>query len=194
MSKFKRSSKGVAAVTGSSGAIGPWKGSAYYMATKFGITINGRPFDPRKILSSSDRAELSEGIRAGLSKELGYEVPLSEVAPLVIKDAILSRVKEVLDVNDVEWQNWEKIFRHNSNFTESLVSSMGARDLIVGRMDRDAFDASFSVDAFNLFLKEMGLDKSSRFTPREIAKLDQRDIGVTMWDNFLIRFGFKVLS
>jgi hypothetical protein len=191
MSKFKRSSKGVAAVTGSSGAIGPWKGSAYYMATKFGITINGRPFDPRKILSSSDRAELSEGIRAGLSKELGYEVPLSEVAPLVIKDAILSRVKEVLDVNDVEWQNWEKIFRHNSNFTESLVSSMGARDLIVGRMDRDAFDASFSVDAFNLFLKEMGLDKSSRFTPREIAKLDQRDIGVTMWDNFLIRFGFN---
>ena len=189
--KFQKDIKGISAVTGSSSAIGPWKGSAYYLASKYNITINGRPFDPRQILTAPERAELAEGIRAGLSKDVGYEVPLSEVAPLVIKDAILSRIEEVLKVDSEGWENWKKIFRHNSNFSDSLISSMGARDLIVGKFDRDFFDSTFDVDQLSLFIKEMGLEKLSRYSPKEIAKLSEQEIGIATWDNFLLRFGYN---
>lgn len=192
--KFQREVRGMEAVTGSSAAIGPWKGSAYYLANKFNIKINGKPFDPRQTLTAPERAELSEQIRAGLSKELGYEVPLSEVAPLVIKDAILSRIEEILKVDSEGWDNWKKLFRHNSNFADSLIASMGARDLAVGKFDRDFFDASFSVDQLTLFIKEMGLEKLSQYSPKEISKLSEFEVGVAMWDNFLLRFGFNQIK
>ena len=189
--KFQKDIRGMEAVTGSSAAIGPWKGSAYYLANKFDLKINGKAFDPRQTLTAPERAELTEQIRAGLSKELGYEVPLSEVAPLVIKDTILSRIEEILKVDSEGWENWKRLFRHNSNFSDSLTASMGARDLAVGKFDRDFFDASFSVDQLALFVKEMGLEKSSQYTPREISKLSDREVGIAMWDNFLLRFGFN---
>lgn len=191
-SKFQKDIKAMTAVTGSSAAIGPWKGSIYWLANKRGWkTKEGAAWDPRKVLSPGERAELAESVRLGLSKDLGYEVPMSEVQPLVIKETILSRIEDILKVNGPEWENWKRVFRNNSNFMEGMTASMGARDTIVGKIDRDFFESMFSVDQLTLLIKELGLERSGLYTPKEVSKLSQQELGLTMWDNFVLRFGFN---
>lgn len=190
-SKLQKEIKGVQAITGSSAAIGPWKGSIYWLANKWDIKVDGRALDPRQVLTPAQRADIAEQIRAKASLEAGYEVPLSEINSVVIKENILGRIEDILKVEGEEWENWKRVFRNNANFTDGAISSMGARDLAVGKMDKDFFDATFSIDNLTLFLKEMGLDKLSKYSPREIEKLSDREIGITMWDNFLVRFGFN---
>lgn len=195
-SKFQKDIKGMQAVTGSSEAIGPWKGSIYYLANKFNIKVDGRPLDPRKVLTPAQRADIIEELRVNLSKPVseggvGYNVPLSELQPLLIKETILSRLEDTLKVSGEEWENWKRLFRNNSNFTEAMTASMGARDLTVGKIDRDFFESMFSIDQLTLFIKEMGLERSALYTPKEIKKLSELELGVAMWDNFIIRFGFN---
>jgi len=193
-SKFQKDIKGMQAVTGSSEAIGPWKGSVYYIANKRGWTKDGAPWDPRKVLSPGERAELAESVRKGLSDEVGYEVPMSEVQPLLIKETILSRIEDVLKVNGEEWENWKRLFRNNSNFTDSLTAAMGARDLVVGKIDRDFYDSIFDVDQLTLFIKELGLERSPLYTPKEVSKLNELELGLAQWDNFVLRFGFNQMK
>jgi hypothetical protein len=193
-SKFQRDLKGVQAVTGSSAAIGPYKGSLYWLANKRGITVDGRPLDPRKVLTPAQQANVIEELRASISKDLGYDVPMSEIQPVFIKEAIISRVEDILKVNGEEWENWKRVLRNNSNFTEGLTASMGARDLIVGKIDRDFFESMFSVDQLTLFIKELGLERSPLYTPKEIKKMNELELGVSMWDNFLVRFGFNQIK
>jgi hypothetical protein len=198
-SKFQKDLKGVQALTGSSAAIGPWKGSLYYLANKRGIKVDGRALDPRQILTPAQRANLVEELRLDLSKPveqggLGYEVPLSELQPALIKETIISRIEDILKVNGEEWDNWKRVLRNNSNFTEGLTASMGARDLIVGKIDRDFFESMFNVDQLTLFIKELGLKRSALYTPKEIKKMNELELGVTMWDNFLIRFGYNQIK
>ena len=193
-SKFQKDIKGMQAVTGSSEAIGPWKGSLYWLANKRGWTKDGRPIDPRKVLSPGERAEIAESVRQGLSKEVGYEVPMSEIQPLIIKEQILSRIEDILKVDGEEWENWKRLFRNNSNFTDSLMSAMGARDLVTGKIDREFYETIFSVDQLSLFIKELGLERSAQYSPREVAKLNDIELGVAMWDNFVLRFGYNQLK
>ena len=193
-SKFQKDIKASQAVTGSSAAIGPWKGSLYALTNKLGVKIDGAPLDPRKALTPAQRADVSEQLRVGLSKELGYEVPLSEVSSLVIRENLLSRIEEIYKVNGEEWENWKRVFRNNSNFSNSAIASSGARDLSVGKIDADFFDASFTIDQLSLFIKEMGLEKSPLYTPKEIAKLSEQEVGVAMWDNFSLRFGYNQIK
>lgn len=193
-SKFQRDIKGMQAVTGSSEAIGPWKGSIYWLANKRGWTVEGRPLDPRKILTPGEQAELIESVRKGLSQEVGYEVPVSEIRPLVIKETILSRIEDILKVQGEEWDNWKRLFRNNSNFTDGLTAAMGARDLVVGKMDRDFYESIFSVDQLTLFIKELGLERAPQYSPKEISKLNEFELGVAMWDNFVVRFGYNQMK
>ena len=198
-SKFQKDIKGMQAVTGSSQAIGPWKGSLYYIANKRGITVDGRPLDPRKVLTPAQRGEIIEKLRLDLSKPVneggvGYDVPLSEIQPLLIKETIISRIEDILKVSGEEWENWKRLLRNNSNFSESLTAAMGSRDLIVGKIDRDFFESMFTVDQLTLFIKEMGLERSSRYTPTEIKKLSEEQLGIAMWDNFIVRFGFNQIK
>lgn len=198
-SKFQKDIKGMQAATGSSAAIGPWKGSLYWFANKMNVTVGGRPLDPRQILTPGERGELLENLRVAMSKPvseggLGYDIPLSELQPVLIKETILSRIEDVLKVNGEEWENWKRLFRNNSNFTESIANSMGARDLAIGKIDRDFFESLFTVDQLTLFIKELGLERSSLYTPKEVKKLSELQLGVAMWDNFVIRFGFNQIK
>jgi len=194
-SKFSRDIKASQIVTGSSAAIGPYKGSLYYMAGKMRIKdADGLPYDPRKIYTPAQRAELLEDLRKGLSAKLGYEIPMSELSPVLVKESILSRIQDIYDVNGPEWENWKRVFRNNPNFTDGLISSMGARDLSVGKMDSEYFSALFTTDQFNLFLKEMGLEKAPGYSPKEVADLTQQEVGIAMWDNFLLRFGYNQIK
>lgn len=195
-SKFQKDIKMAQSVTGSGEAIGPWKGSLYYLANKFDIKVDGRPLDPRKVLTPAQRADIIEELRLNFSKPvseggLGYDVPLSELQPLLIKETILSRIEDIYKIDSPEWENWKRLFRNNSNFTEALTASMGARDLVVGKIDRDFFESMFSIDQLTLFIKEMGLERSAAYTPKEIKKLNELELGVAMWDNFIVRFGFN---
>ena len=193
-SKFQKDIKGMQAVTGSSDAIGPWKGSMYYLANKAGIKVDGRPIDPRQILTQPQLANVLEELRAGISKDVGYEVPMSEIQPAFIKEAIISRVEQILKVDGPEWDNWKRVLRNNPNFAEAMTASMGARDLIAGRMDRDFFDSVFNVDQLTLFIKELGLERSGLYTPKEIKKMSELELGISMWDNFAVRFGFNQIK
>ena len=195
-SKFQKDIKAMQTVTGSGAAIGPYKGSLYYIANKMGITVDGRPLDPRKVLTSAEQADIIEKIRVKKSKEVGYEIPLSEIKPVFIKEGIISRIEEIYKFTDdnKEWQNLKRVLRNNSNFNEGLTASIAARDLVVGRMDRDFYESVFDIDQLTRFIKELGLERSPLYTPKEIEKLSQQELGVAMWDNFLIRFGFNQLK
>jgi len=207
-SKFQKDLKASQIITGSSAAIGPWKGSMYYIAGRLNLGVDpktgaivkgGTPLDPRKVLTPGQRGELIEELRKGLSKPvdqggLGYEVPLSEIQPVLIKEAIISRAEELYNVGGKEWENWKRVFRNNSNFAEGMTASMGARDLSVGKIDRDFFESMFSIDQLTLFIKEMGLERSPLYTPKEVANLNDMELGVAMWDNFVVRFGFNQIK
>jgi len=201
-SKFQKDIKGATAVTGSSEGIGPWKGSLFYLANKANIGINpetGRisrgkgvvPIDPRKTLTPGERADLIEELRQSISKDVGYEVPLSELQPAFIKETILSRIEDVLKLEGEEWDNWKRLFRNNSNFTEGFTAAVGARDLIVGKMDRDFYESVFNIDQLTLFIKELGLERASQYSAKEVEKLGDLGTGIAMWDNFVIRFGYN---
>ena len=193
-SKFQKDMKAMQAVTGSSDAIGPWKGSMYFLANKFGIKVDGRSLDPRQALTQPQIANVIEELRANISKEVGYEVPMSEIQPTFIKEALISRVEQIYKINSPEWENWKRVLRNNSNFAEAVTASMGARDLIVGKMDRDFFESIFDVDQLTLFIKELGLERSGLYTPKEIKKMNELELGISMWDNFAIRFGFNQIK
>lgn len=190
-SKFQKDIKASQAVLGSGAAIGPWKGSFYSIANRLGVTSNGKPLDPRKILTPAERGQIAEDVRLKLSQKLEREVSLAEVRPLMIKEALLSRIEDIIGVNSKEWENWKRLFRNDSNFLDSFISSMGARDIMVGKIDKDFFDSIFTIDQLTLFIKELGLERSPLYTPREVEKLNDLELGVAMWDNFAIRFGFN---
>lgn len=193
-SKFQKDIKGMQALTGSSDAIGPWKGSMYALANRFGIKVDGRSLDPRRILTQPQIADVIEELRTNISKDVGYDVPMSEIQPTFIKEALISRVEQILKVDGPEWENWKRVLRNNSNFAEAMTASMGARDLVVGKMDRDFFESVFDVDQLTLFIKELGLERSGLYTPKEIKKMNELELGISMWDNFAIRFGFNQIK
>jgi hypothetical protein len=193
-SKFQKDIKGMQAVTGSTAAIGPWKGSMYYLANKLGVKVDGRPLDPRKILTQPQIADVIEELKTKISKEVGYEVPMSEIQPIFIKEALISRVENILKVEGPEWENWKRVLRNNSNYAEAMTASMAARDLVYGKMDRDFFESVFDVDQLTMFIKALGLERSKLYTPKEIKKMSELELGLSMWDNFAIRFGFNQIK
>ena len=193
-SKFQKDIKGMQAVTGSSDAIGPWKGSLYYIANRLGVKVDGRSLDPRKVLTQPQIADVLEELKTRMSKEVGYEIPMSEIQPVFIKEALISRVENILKVEGPEWDNWKRVLRNNSNFAESMTASMGARDLVYGKMDRDFFESVFDVDQLTMFIKALGLERSKLYTPKEIQSLGELELGLSMWDNFAIRFGFNQIK
>lgn len=180
------------ALTGSSAGIGMYKGGFFAIANKLGVKINGKALDPRKVYTPEERQLAVAELQKAIEQKVGHPVPMSEISQMQIRDMFVARVEDLYKTKDLEgWENLKKIARHQDNFGNALIASMGARHTLASRISRDYLDEAISVDNFSLALKDMGLDKLKQYRPEQVSKLSQKEIAVIMWDNFPIRFGFN---
>jgi hypothetical protein len=193
-SKFDQDLAAITAVTGSRAGIGPVKGGFFWLARKFGITRpNGRPLDPRDAIPAAEREEIKLKIKRALEDKLDIEVPLAEISNMEIREALISVAEDIYPsvVGTESWNNLKKVMRHQPNFGGAVVNSMSAKSILGGKITPDYFEATFGLDAFSLFLKEHGAELGTKWTPREVQKLSEVEVGAIMWRNFNLRFGFN---
>lgn len=193
-SKFEKDIAALTALTGSRKGVGPIKGGYYWAIKKFGIKRkDGRPIDPRDAIPAAEREEIKLAIKKGLEDKLGIEVPLAEISNMEIREALISVVEDIYPavLGTESWNNLKKVMRHNPNFGGSLINSFSAKSILGGSVTPDYFEATFGLDSFSLFLKAHGLELGRDWTPREVEKLSQTEVGVAMWRLFNLRFGFN---
>jgi len=193
-SKFEKDLAGLTAITGSRMGVGPVKGGFYWLAKKLNITRkNGRPIDPRDAIPAAERELIKLQIKEALEKKIGSEVPLAEISNMEIREALISVAEDIYPsvVGKESWNNLKKVMRHQPNFGGAIVNSMSAKSILGGKVAPDYFESTFGLDAFSLFLKEHGAELGTKWTPREVQKLSETEVGVIMWRNFNLRFGFN---
>lgn len=193
-SKFEKDLAAATAITGSRASTGPVKAGYYSLIKKFNIKRkNGRPIDPRDAIPAPEREEIKLQIKKALEDKLGVEVPLSEISNMEIREALISVAEDIYPkiLGTESWENLKKVMRHQPNFGGAVVNSMSAKSILGGKITPDYFESTFGLDSFSLFMKEHGAETGGKWTPREVSKLSQMQIGVAMWRNFNIRFGFN---
>lgn len=193
-SKMDKDLAALTAITGSRSGVGPVKGGFFWLAKKFGITrANGRPLDPRDAIPAAEREEIKLRIKQGLEEKLGIDVPMSEISNLEIREALISVAEDIYPsvVGTESWNNLKKVMRHQPNFGGAVINSMSAKSILGGKITPEFFESTFGLDSFSLFLKEHGAEIGTRWTPREVQKLSDMEIGSAMWRLFNIRFGFN---
>lgn len=193
-SKFDKDLAAVTAITGSRQSVGPVKGGFFWLANKLGIKrANGRPLDPRDAIPAPEREAIKLQIKEALEKKLGIEVPLAEISNMEIREALISVAEDIYPtvVGTESWDNLKKVMRHQPNFGGAVINSMSAKSILGGKVAPDYFESTFGLDAFSLFLKEHGAEIGKNWTPREVQKLSETEVGVIMWRNFNLRFGFN---
>jgi hypothetical protein len=191
------------ALTGSSAAIGMYKGGFYklaggiqsgfyWLANKLGVTLNGKPIDPRKVLKPEDRAQIVRETQLKVEAKVGHPVPLSEISAMEIRDNLVSRIEDLYKTKNVEsWKNLKKIAKHSNVFGNSLIASMGARHTLSSRIPRDYLDEQISANNIDLALEQMGLRKLKDYRSLQASDLNEKQITTIMYDNFPIVFGFN---
>ena len=193
-SKFDQELAALTAITGSRAGIGPVKGGFFWLANKFGIKrANGRPLDPRDAIPAAEREEIKLKIKEALEKRLKTEVPLSEISNMEMREALISVVEDIYPsvLGKESWDNLKKVMRHQPNFGGAVINSMSAKSILGGKIAPDYFESTFGLDSFSLFLKEHGAELGREWTPREVQKLSETELGVIMWRNFNLRFGYN---
>lgn len=193
-SKLDQDLAAITAVTGSRSGVGPVKGGFFWLAKKFNITrANGKPLDPRDAIPAPEREAIKLQIKEALEKKLGIEVPLAEISNMEIREALISVAEDIYPsvVGTESWGNLKKVMRHQPNFGGAVINSMSAKSILGGKITPDYFESTFGLDAFSLFLKEHGAELGKKWTPREVQKLSETEVGVIMWRNFNLRFGFN---
>lgn len=190
--KADKAYKAATGLTGSSSGIGMWKGGFYAIANKLGIKDSaGNALDPRKLLPPEERRRIVAEVQNALREKYEYDIPLSEISHSEIREALLSRMEEFYPtIKGTEtWDNMKRVMRYHPNFTSGTINSIGAKNVISGKIDEEFFDSTFSVDGFRMFLKEHDLKLGRDYEAKYIDKMSNKEVAVTMWDNFNIRFG-----
>ena len=193
-SKFDQELAALTAITGSRAGIGPVKGGFFWLANKFGIKrANGRPLDPRDAIPAPEREAIKLQIKEALEKKLGIDVPLAEISNMEMREALISVAEDIYPsvMGKESWNNLKKVMRHQPNFGGAVINSMSAKSILGGKVSPDYFESTFGLDSFSLFLKEHGAELGRNWTPREVQKLSEVEVGVIMWRNFNLRFGFN---
>lgn len=193
-SKFDKELSALTAITGSRSGVGPVKGGFYWLAKKFNITRkNGRPIDPRDSIPAAEREEIKLRIKKALEEKLKIEVPIAEISNMEIREALISVVEDIYPavLGRESWDNLKKVMRHQPNFGGAVINSMSAKSILGGKVAPDYFESTFGLDSFSLFLKEHGGELGRQWTPREVQKLSETELGAIMWRNFNLRFGYN---
>ena len=189
--KFGGDIKAATAYSGSSAGIGPYKNTYYWLAEKMGFKV-----DPRKKLTPDKRMEIVKGIQAKLSKKLGYEVPLSEISHLQIREEMLDAVLSIYGkkVTPEGEELLRTLIRHDVNLSNSISQSMAARSSISAKFDQDIISSVFTPDATRAALKENGFETTKEFTARNVQKLLEHDVAMAQFTNFKVRLAYNEMK
>lgn len=164
------------AVTGSSAGIGMYKRGVYKMFPQL---------DPRKAVPPAMRRQIIE--------DLADEGPVGNVLHAEIMDSIVDRAISIYGktLPKETWEALRLVMKHNPQMIDSVAQSVGAKASMSGKIDIDYLDSTFTPGAWTNFYKEMGLEKSKIFTPREVKKMQDKEIAAAHYDNWMLRFGFN---
>lgn len=164
------------AVTGSSAGVGMYKRGIYKMFPHL---------DPRKAIPPAERRKIIE--------ELAGDGPVGNVLHAEIMNSIVDRAIAMYG-DTLPKETWEAVrlvMKHNPQMLDSVAQSVGAKASMSGKIDIDYLDSTFTPGAWTNFYKEMGLEKSKVFTPREVKKMQDKEVAMAHYDNWMLRFGFN---
>lgn len=189
--KFGGDIKAATAYSGSSAGIGPYKNTYYWLAEKMGFKV-----DPRKKLTPDMRMEIVKGIQKNLSNKLGYEVPLSEISHLQIREEMLEAVLRIYskDITPGGEELLRTLIRHDVNLSNSISQSLAARSSISAKFDQDIISSVFTPDATRAALKENGFETTREFTARNVQKLLEHDVAMAQYTNLKVRLAYNEMK
>lgn len=163
-------------ITGSSAGTGMYKRGVYKLFPHL---------DPRKKLPAGARREIIE--------KLAGDGPVGNVLHSEIMNSTVDRAISFYG-NTLPPSTWEAVrlvMKHNPQMLDSMAQSLGAKASMSGKVDVEYLDSMFTGNAWDRFFQEMGLKKSSVFTPRELSKMKDKERAMAFYDNWMLRFGFN---
>ena len=170
--------KGATAITGSKAGIGLYKRGLY----------KAMPWlDPTKKIPTEVRKEMIQKLATD------NDVPVGNVLHAEIINSLSKRAEEIYGktLPKEAWDAVRLVMKHNPHMLDAMAQSVGAKASMSGKIDEAYLDSTFTPGAWTNFYKELGLEKSKIFTPREVAKMKDKEIAAAHYDNWQLRFGFN---
>ena len=176
--------RALTSITGSKSAQGMYTRGLYKLLPKL---------DPTKKFGPEVRVQAVRELAELESKRVGYAVPESEVSMALIREDMAHRAQEVYQktVSPESWANIKKLMKHNPVVFESMINSLGARSSISGKIDIDFMDSMFTPSNLSRMMNDFGLEKSGKYTAKQISKMSESAIAVAHFDNWSIRFPYN---
>ena len=170
--------KGATAITGSKAGIGPYK-RALYKAMPW--------LDPTKKIPTEVRKEMIQKLATD------NDVPVGNILHTEIINSLSKRAEEIYGktLPKEAWDAVRLVMKHNPHMIDAMAQSVGAKASMSGKIDETYLDSTFTPGAWTNFFKELGLEKSKIFTPRDVSKMKDKEIAAAHYDNWQLRFGFN---
>lgn len=178
--------RALTSITGSKAAQGQYARLLYKVMGKL---------DPTKKFSLEVRYDAVKELAKIESKKRGYDVPEAEITMGLIREDLLYRAKDLYQntMPASTWANIEKLVRNNPVVFESMISSMGAKTSLSGKIDIDFVDSMFTPSNLSRMMTDAGLVTSKKYTARQVSEMSEAAIAKSHFDNWSIRFPYNTV-
>jgi hypothetical protein len=161
--------------TGSKSAIGMYKRGVYKMFPHLDLT---------KKLPAEARTEIIQKLA------IANNTTVENVTRTEIMEAVTNRAIEIYGktLPDSVFESLKLVMKHNPALIDSMADSLGSKSVLSGQISTDYMDSMYVPTAWTDGLQEFGLSQSKVWTPREVAKMTNKQLTVAHWDNWNTRF------
>ena len=161
--------------TGSKSAIGMYKRGVYKMFPHLDLT---------KKLPAEARIEIIQKLA------IANDTTVENVSRTEIMEAVTNRAIEIYGktLPDDMFESLKLVMKHNPALIDSMADSLGSKSVLSGQISTDYMNSMYVPTAWTDALQQFGLSQSKVWTPREVAKMTNKELTISHYDNWNTRF------